>query len=78
MYPLQIPIIPRFAFPTKDAGTSPLHAAAHEGHPQLVELLLRSAASIDRRSTRGLSPLHLAASEGLGFSQEAKADRPRS
>jgi ankyrin repeat protein len=43
---------------------TPLHAAAAEGHRQIVESLISCGAEIELEDARGLRPIHLAAENG--------------
>jgi ankyrin repeat protein len=45
-------------------GWMPLHAAASNGHKDVVELLLANKAEVNAKNTNGATPLHLAASAG--------------
>lgn len=58
------------ATPTGTSWT-PLHAAAENGHDQMVAWLIKNGATVDVRDSRGNTPLHLAAAEG----SEATAHR---
>lgn len=44
-----------------DAGTTPLHAAARNGHTAVVAALLAANAAVDAADQRGNTPLHAAA-----------------
>lgn len=50
----------------------PLHCAAHMGHVDTVELLLRGGADINAKDRNQYSPLHVAAASGMYFKQKAK------
>ena len=39
------------------------HAAAHQGHPRVVELLLRHGADVNQASNKGATPLAMAAQQ---------------
>lgn len=43
---------------------TPLHAAAENGHEEIVRLLLREEADVNAKDSEGLTPLHLAALKG--------------
>jgi len=49
-----------------DDGVTPLHTAAHEGHTEVVKLLLEKNADVNVGCAydSGLTPLHLAAFNG--------------
>ena len=51
------------ATPTGSSWT-PLHAAAENGHDQMVVWLIKNGATVNVRDSRGNTPLHLAAAEG--------------
>ncbi|GBM42356.1 GA-binding protein subunit beta-1 [Araneus ventricosus] len=51
-------------FTTDWLGTSPLHMAAHYGHVETAEVLLRGGISRDARTKVDRTPLHMACQEG--------------
>jgi len=44
-----------------DESSSALHVAVRNGHMEMIKLLLKNGANINRRSENGATPLHLAA-----------------
>jgi ankyrin repeat protein len=51
-------------------GTTPLHAAAQEGHGGVVRALVAGGAPLEQRSEAGLTPVQLA----LAFGHDDAAD----
>lgn len=58
---------------TDSSGNTALHLAAHEGAPEVVELLLRRSMNVNARRGDGQTPLAIALKEG----QTAAADTLR-
>jgi ankyrin repeat protein len=46
--------------PNPANGWTPLHAAAGNGHPKMVQCLLENDAEVNARSNNGSTPLHFA------------------
>lgn len=47
-----------------EQGQTLLHVAAHEGHVEIVDFLLRCGANLDARNRHGNTPLHCAVVSG--------------
>jgi hypothetical protein len=52
---------------TAPVAKTPLHAAAENGHAEMIQLLLSKGADVNARTASGYTPLHLAAKNGHGL-----------
>jgi ankyrin repeat protein len=50
--------------PQAQHGFSPLHIASHEGHDDIVDLLIKKGADINIKNDNHITPLHVAAERG--------------
>lgn len=61
-----------------DTGTLALHMAAQMGHDEVIHVLVRAGANVDKRAVNGETPLYMAASRGearvVGTLLRANAD----